>query len=311
MQLIIRTPFLFSAIAFCLLLCAQALDLTFFTCSDTHYLQWASSNLNRTAIVDMMNALPGKKYPDAIGGGVVATPRGVIVPGDLIDHGQGPKALIKQEWAMWTTDFGLKGEGRLKFPVYEGYGNHDLNSNLLVENEIKARTLARSDVVAISSNGFHYAWEWDGIHFIQLNLYPADERPKGVKGQPPRYALQFLKDSLQKNVGGSRKPVVVVHHYMPTDGWWTEEEKKTYLDVIKEYNVILITHGHQGRASITEWNGFTVLNNHYFLTAGAFVVRISKDEKTEDHHLMIVQSLPSGTWGPLTFKKKIEFPKAK
>jgi cytolysin (calcineurin-like family phosphatase) len=311
MQHIIRKPFLFSAIAFCLLLRAQAVDLTFFTCSDTHYLQWASSNLNRTAIVDMMNALPGKTYPDGVGGGVVATPRGVIVPGDLIDHGQGPKALIKQEWAMWTTDFGLKNEGRIKFPVYEGYGNHDLNSNLLVENEIKARTLARSDVVAISSNGFHYAWEWEGIHFIQLNLYPADERPKGVKGQPPRYALQFLKDSLQKNVGGSRKPVVVVHHYMPTDGWWTEEEKKTYLDVIKEYNVILITHGHQGRASITEWNGFTVLNNHYFLTAGAFAVRIYKDEQTEEHHLTVAQCLPSGKWGPLTFKKKIDFPKAK
>lgn len=308
MQRIIRTPFIVSAIACCLFLRAQAVDLTFFTCSDTHYLQWASSNLNRSAIVDMMNALPGKKYPETIGGGVVATPRGVIVPGDLVDHGQAPIALVRQEWAMWTGDFGLKGEGRLKFPVYEGYGNHDLNTNCFVENEIKKRNLSRLNVVAISSNGFHYAWEWDGIHFIQLNLYPADVRPKGVKGQPPRYALQFLKEELQKNVGASRKPVVVSYHYQPTDTWWTEEEKEASYEAIRNYNVILLIHGHQGRASIYDWKGLTVIDNNDFRGTGAFVVHIQKDDTSENHILSIAQCLPSGVWGNFTFKKKIDIP---
>ncbi len=301
--------FLSASIVLFLLFRAQAIDLTFFTCSDTHYLQWASSNLNRTAIVDMMNALPGKKYPDAVGGGVVATPRGVIVPGDLIDGGQSPDSIVKPQWANWKADFGMTGtEGRLKFPVYEGYGNHDLGGR--VEKYIKERNLTRSNLVAVSENGFHYAWEWDGIHFVECNLFPGHTREKG-KGQPPLESLGFLRDELQKNVGDSRKPVVVVHHYMPTDGWWSDEEKRAYFDVIKDYNIILITHGHQSRASITECNGFTVLNNHYFLTAGAFAVRISKDEQTGEHHLTIAQCLPSGKWGPLTFKKKIAFPKTK
>lgn len=294
---------------FMLLPHAQAIDLTFFTCSDTHYLPEASSNTTRTAIVDIMNALPGRKYPDVIGGGIVAIPRGVIVPGDLVDHGQAPMALVRKEWAMWTADFGLNGEGRLKFPVYEGYGNHDLNSNFLVENEIKKRNLSRLNVVAISSNGFHYAWEWDGIHFIQLNLYPADERPKGVKGQPPRYALQFLKDELQKNVGTSRKPVVVSYHYQPTDTWWTEEEKEAFYEVMRHYNVILLIHGHQGRASIYDWKGVTVIDNNDFRGTGAFVVHIHKADPTDDGILTIAQCLPSGTWGNLTFKKKFDFPK--
>ena len=298
----------FTAALFFLLFRAQAIDLTFFTCSDTHYLQWASSNLNRTAIVDMMNTLPGKKYPDAMGGGVVSKPRGVIVPGDLIDHGQGPKAQVLQEWAMWAADFGLSGEGRLKFPVYEGYGNHDLNSHFYVESEIKKRNLARLNVVSIASNGFHYAWAWDGIHFIQLNLYPADERPKGVKGQPPRYALQFLKNELQKIVGTSRKPVVVSCHYQPTDTWWTEDEKAAFHEVLRSFNVVLLIHGHQGRASIYDWKGVTVIDNNDFLGTGAFVVKIQKDDATDDHILSIAQCLPSGEWGKLTFKKKIEFP---
>jgi cytolysin (calcineurin-like family phosphatase) len=239
----------------------QATDLTFLTCSDTHYRQVAATNATQAAIIDMMNALPGKQYPASVGGGVVAVPRGVIVPGDLVDTGQGPANLVKQQWSLWVADFGLKGEGRLRFPVYEGYGNHELNGNLLIENCIKERNLARSNVVAIATNGFHYAWEWDGIHFVQLNLYPGNARPKG---QPPRYALDFLRDDLKKNVAGSRRPIVISHHYVPTDTWWSQEEKNAYFDAIKEYNVILIIVGDQFRASVIDWQGLTVLDNNHF-----------------------------------------------
>lgn len=279
----------------------QAVDLTFFTCSDTHYREFAASNATQTALITLMNSIPGKKYPDSIGGGVVAAPRGVLIPGDLIDGGQGPAKMVNQQWALWKADFGLKGEGKLRFPVYEGYGNHDLNGNFLIENFIKERTLQRSNVVAIAENGFHYAWEWDTVHFVEVNLYPGNRRPKGVGGQPPREALNFLRDELKQNVGDSRRPVVIVHHYMPTDNWWTEEEKNAYFDVIKDYNVILIVHGHQGSASVTDWKGLTVLDNHYFVRTGAFVVHVTDKEMT------IAQFSPAGEW-KLTFKKDIEFP---
>lgn len=271
-------------------------ELTFFTCSDTHYNEAVVSNTVQAGLVDLMNGLPGKEYPADLGGGAVAAPRGVIVPGDLIDDGQGPAAMIRQEWTLWNADFGLAGEGRLKFPVYEGYGNHDLNGRFYVEDEIKARNLKRADVVNIASNGYHYAWEWDGIHFIQLNLYPGTVRPAGVGGQPPRHALEFLKEDLAKHVGASGRPVIVSHHYMPTDGWWSDPEKAAYREALRPYNVILVIHGHQGSASITDWMGLTLLDNHHFARTGVFVVNIRGDE------LRIAQRLPAGTWG-LNFKK--------
>jgi cytolysin (calcineurin-like family phosphatase) len=277
--------------------------LTFFTCSDTHYQDAVESNKVQAALIDMMNAMPNKEYPDDLGGGKIGIPRGVIVPGDLVDHGQAPAKKVRQEWSLWNADFGLNGEGRLKFPVYEGYGNHDLNTKCYVEDEIKARNLKRKDVVAISSNGYHYAWEWDGIHFIQLNLYPADERPSGVKGQPPRFALQFLKEELAKNVGKSGKPVVVTQHYMPTDNWWTEPEKEAFFQVLKDYNVILIVHGHQGQGSIYDWKGLTVVDNNDFRGAGVFVVNIRGNE------MRIVQRKPYDRWA-LKAKKTIQRPAA-
>ena len=281
---------------------AYATDLTFFTCSDTHYNEAAASNTVQAALIDMINAIPGKEYPDSVGGGKVAVPRGVIVPGDLIDDGQGPGKMIQAEWDLWTADFGMTGEGRLKFPVYEGIGNHDLNERAAVEAGFKTRNQARSNVVAIASNGLHYAWEWDGIHFVQLNLYPGDVRPQGKGGQPPRQALTFLKEELAKNVGQSGKPVVIAHHYMPTDGWWSEEEKQAYYEAIKDYNVILITHGHQGRASIYDWKGITVVDNHAFAGTGAFVFHI-----TPNNELIIAQRTKADQWG-LTAKKTIKNP---
>lgn len=278
----------------------RAADLTFFTCSDTHYREDASSNDKKTAIIEMMNTLPGKKYPEAIDGGTVGTPCGVIVPGDLVDTGQGPPKLVNKQWALWKADFGLTGkDGKLKFPVYEGYGNHDLNGNLLIENYIKERTLLRSKVLAISDNGFHYAWQWDGVHFVEVNLYPGNKRPKG---QQPREALDFLRDELKKNVADSRQPVVVVQHYQPTDTWWTDEEKEAFYDVIKNYNVILIIHGHQGHASITDWKGITTVDNNDFLGTGFFVFHIT------DRKITVAQCTPSGEWGKCLLKKDIEFP---
>lgn len=283
---------------------ARATELTFFTCSDTHYREAAASNTVQAALIDIINAIPGKEFPAELGGGKVAVPRGVIVPGDLIDSGQAPAARIKAEWGLWKADFGMTGEGRLKFPVYEGIGNHDLNERSPLEAEYKERNQKRADVVALSTNGLHYAWEWEGVHFIQLNLYPGDVRPKEKGGQPPRHALTFLKEELAKNVGASGKPVVIAHHYMPTDGWWSEPEKEAYYEAIKDYNVILITHGHQGRGGIYDWKGITVVNNHAFTGTGAFVIHINKNNE-----MRIAQRTKNDAWG-VTLKKTIKNPAA-
>ncbi len=63
-------------------------DITFFAASDTHYGRVFGNAYDSLRIVTVanLNALPGTLYPAALGGGPVAVPRGVVMPGDLIDR---------------------------------------------------------------------------------------------------------------------------------------------------------------------------------------------------------------------------------
>src|SRR3990172_8316222 len=76
-------------------------DITFFVASDSHYglKQWESNEKpNKKAIHDM-NSLPGVAYP-LFGAGVVSTPKGVVVTGDLTDSG----TLLNWYgwWLLWS-----------------------------------------------------------------------------------------------------------------------------------------------------------------------------------------------------------------
>mmetsp|Transcript_10498 Transcript_10498/g.29874 ORF Transcript_10498/g.29874 Transcript_10498/m.29874 type:complete len:175 (-) Transcript_10498:11-535(-) len=108
--------------------------LSFFVASDTHFgwdpviqpvcnSSYNSYELNRIA-VDEMNHVPGVvDWPPDMGGGHVGEPEGVVVSGDIVDRG--PEAVGYAQWVNFTRLFGLSGEGRLRYPVYEGFGNHD------------------------------------------------------------------------------------------------------------------------------------------------------------------------------------------
>src|SRR3990172_3638915 len=120
---------------------ASAADLTFFSFSDPHY-GALSGRTNPTPLVSHpmvreINTLPGTPYPDLIGG-VVGSPRGILMQGDLINDGAVADKYSTQ-WANYAAEFGVNGEGRCRFPVFEGVGNHDLNENLFVWNKVKER----------------------------------------------------------------------------------------------------------------------------------------------------------------------------
>lgn len=92
------------------------IDITFFITSDTHYGVEADGAIPANqATIDIMNAMPGTAYPVSIGG-TVDTPRGVVVTGDLTEAG------LTEEWGWFTADYGINGEGRVNYPVYEGWG---------------------------------------------------------------------------------------------------------------------------------------------------------------------------------------------
>jgi hypothetical protein len=206
---------------------APADGLAFFVISDTHMLadskspgmidgaRWA---LNER-LVGVLNTLPGQPLPAAIGGGRVAQPRAVLHLGDIADSGDKLGAAHEQmtatEWAAHTRLYGLTGtEGPLRYPMYEVHGNHDTPraANVVLQGLI-ARNARRRGLTAISSNGLHYSWDWDGIHFVALGIVVGanlDDLPISRYGSYD--SLAFLVEDLHTHVAGSGRPVIVLQH---------------------------------------------------------------------------------------------------
>lgn len=247
--------------------CAEDSAVTFFVTSDSHYeaVQKVERNdRNRTTIV-RMNELPGSNWPEKLGGGVIGKPLGVLVLGDLIDDGD-KVGETDIEWRHFETQFGLNGsDGLLKFPVFEGWGNHDgppakfIKQRLSVQAEIRRRNAARLEqklISRVSENGLHYSWDWSGIHFVQTNLYPADKQNAKVRyslpWHDPQQALQFVKDDLAASVADSGRPVIVMAHCGFDTDWWVAEDWAAFYQAVKPYNVIAYFHGHTG-TGIRKW----------------------------------------------------------
>ena len=278
---------------FAMLLClsaatsVNALDVTFFHISDQHYntpenaeegvLTGAEKKFART--IEAMNKLPGTKYPAKIGGRV-DEPRGVIITGDLTNGGK------KDQFKRWARQWGFKSnDGLLEYPVYEGAGNHDggpAAKGGYVRRRIIERNKEREGIVNVSENGLHYSWDWDAVHFVQLNEYTGPEntgrypgnraykRKEQRFGIPAEKSLQFLRKDLKSQVGDSKRPVILLQHYGFGDfpfhpwgedaAWWTEEHALRLWETIEGYNVISILSGHDGSEAIIKWNG--IPNRH-------------------------------------------------
>jgi cytolysin (calcineurin-like family phosphatase) len=206
-----------------------------------------------------------------LGGDAIAGPRGVAVLGDVIDDGdrmRDGKNQSELQFRYFLSDFGLDGtDGRLKFPVFEGWGNHDgppvgkerfgfsFQSHLRDRNKLR---MQKGLIDHISASGLHYSWNWDDVHFVQLNLYPGNvphpQTRYSAAYHDPQGSLDFLKGDLATHVGTSGQPVIVMHHYdLQGTDWWHDEERKAYYDAIQPYNVIAVFHGHTG-TGVYKWN---------------------------------------------------------
>lgn len=214
-------------------------------------------------MVAVMNETPGTDWPF---GGTVETPKGVLVPGDLVDETSNP-----DNWQAYTDFFDPQGNAQLRFPVYAGVGNHDLEDNDRpfsdVERAVIERNKRRPGPLHLDQNGYNYSWDWQGIHFVNLNLFPGNE-PRPVYGNPspwndPHNSLSFLRSDLQQRVGDSGRPVILMWHYglrgWGLEKWWTEEDLTALKSVLADYNVVLILHGHEHRYERYEWAGYDVV----------------------------------------------------
>ncbi len=203
--------------------------ITFFVASDSHFGYRGMSEANRL-VVEQLNAMPGTPYPPEIGG-TVEEPRGVLFTGDTTENG------TLEEFAEFQQVYGLTGkDGLLRFPVFEAIGNHDVNR----ESPIK-------EVVRRRHGGIQYAWDWNDLRMICLDMYPDD------------VTRRWLEDELERV--GPERPVIVYFHYSmegPYSDSWTQEEKRAFGAALAGYNVLAIFHGHWHRYGHYLWNGLPV-----------------------------------------------------
>ncbi len=275
-------------------------DITFFAVSDTHYGQSsATSDANRLAMVGNLNALPGVNYPASVGGAPVAQPRAVLMPGDLIDR---PDAGL---WANYVADYGVNGEGRLKFPVYDGLGNHDVwnygtsQSSTLIKQAIIARNAKRAGIVNYDSEHLHYSWDWDQVHFVHLNLFAGAQIGTSPQWDPFQ-SLQFLKADLEKNVGTSGRPVLILQHFNvdTAQDYYQNSQKAAMIALLKNYNCIGLLHGHSHSKKVYAYQGIDIYDDGTAMNGDIMVFRIT------DGKMFVVNRIGT-SWGTLKLEKNI------
>jgi cytolysin (calcineurin-like family phosphatase) len=255
-------------------------DVTFFLISDPHV---GSENVKATppvtreqtsmGVQSNLAALlktVGEPYPttgvfNGMNLGTVATPRGLLIAGDLTDN---------LDWERFTSIFPASGVGTdsKKIPVFLCLGNHDGDAKGATRKEVvKWNRAYREDkkLAAVSDNGLHYALNWEGVHILSLNLCPADTVDKetifkfGAPGEgswnDPDQALSFMKNYLRDHVGKSGEPVLLMQHYgfdgfsMNDWNWWTPKQRRALYDAIKPYNVVAFLHGHDHAPNHYRW----------------------------------------------------------
>jgi hypothetical protein len=189
--------------------------------------------------------------------------RGVIVNGDLTQNARGDDGDIdvgKAEDELNAYKFVVAPEQHMFF---EGLGNHDVvstgGSSDVGDMRQFVREKPRNTVDTLSTTNGHYSWDWHDVHFVQLNVFPANEPSSFYPDIDPQSALDFLAADLALMVGTSGRPVVLNHHYgfdsfsttggSNDDPWWNEQERTLYWNAIREYNIVAIFTGHNHQAA--------------------------------------------------------------
>jgi len=232
----------------------------------------------------------------------VSAVRGVIIAGDLTQEGDACTSdygtpgvtcgyMLDQEmrgdwFASWPNEpghvfpeyqqfrdeYGLCGDKLLRYPAFEGGGNHDYWRDVDEEFEhpvhqyIAYRNNFRQGLDRVDPLGKgHYSWTWDDVHFVQLNLAATDvtyvdegvddnENVVNQRTMKPYSALTFLKQDLALHAAPST-PVVLISHYPWIDsGRFSSAARLALLHVIKKYNVIALIHGHTHGSWFSMWS---------------------------------------------------------
>lgn len=253
--------------------------------------------------------------------------RGVIIAGDLTQNGRDGRTFSDNEYGGFTRIYGLTGNRILRFPVYEGYGNHDyfewnnigyrIPKAHPVADSVAVRNFCRPHLTnrAPGLHG-HYSWDWDNFHFVNVNLAASDVDPHhevpGVRD--PRMALSFLQDDLLRFVYGTTRKVVIFSHYGPWETFeWDQAQIDALYEAIRDYPVAAYLHGHAHATSTYTWNGIPVFNlgSPYYLSynadgRGHFTALRFTDEKLYSMDVAYDPATPTQLVYPARWSREVD-----
>lgn len=325
-------PTLWLALGLALAAPATARDITFLFAADIHACLVAGGTLapncaeegktdqNLRRHVEAMNRIGTARWPETIdgkpsglpsAGAPIARPLGLVIGGDITDDGGGQvrkpgEGRQLQQFASHYREGSRPGT--IRYPVWVGLGNHDLDQDGppphedfyrremrdYVELEHRSTVFYEAPVPAMNYDepSDNYSWDWQGVHFVQLQRFGGDTRKKAESG------LDWLKADLAFYAADGR-PVVLFQHYGWDDfstehwdpakttfdpqgtgdaHWWTPEERDALVAAIAPYNVLAIFHGHQHETPmIYQAGGFDLVKPVAGFMGGFAVARITDD----------------------------------
>ena len=203
-------------------------SFAFAVTSDPQYGSSTGSDSNtRSTLAEIGNVETGAT--SLPGGSTLSIPLyGVLVAGDLTQNDS--QDNLDKFISIWTAN-------TLGLSIFEGYGNHDFGNQVGPQARGAASVTMRNgsrDVYYIDNNNTlqtthetitsadgHYSWDWDEVHFVNLNEHAGGIDPTsttgeqilGMRYEQARDSLKFLEEDLEQNVGTTGRPVVLMQHF--------------------------------------------------------------------------------------------------
>jgi cytolysin (calcineurin-like family phosphatase) len=208
----------------------------------------------------------------------IATPLGIVVGGDMTDDGGGQVTMPSEGTQLLQFSQRYQqgqGPGHVRFPVYVGLGNHDLDQDGppphvdwyrrelrdYVEVNHRPSVFFKPPLPATNYDTASdcYSWDWGGLHLVQLHRFGGDMSKGAIDSLP------WLANDLTAYASDGR-PVLLFQHYgwdafsieswdsethkfddigTGTPHWWSGEQRERLAGAAKGYNVIGVFHGHQ------------------------------------------------------------------
>jgi cytolysin (calcineurin-like family phosphatase) len=325
-----------------------AFDATFVFTNDVHACRMGGglspncaeegkTDANLLRHVAGINNVPAQVWPGAIAGvptGLVgagermARPLGVVVGGDMTDDGGGQVATPGEGTQLRQFSQRYQqgvGPDRVRFPVYCGLGNHDLDQDgppphvdwyrreLRDYIELNHRSSvffkAPVPVTSYDVDSDNYSWDWGGLHLVQTHKFAGDTSKGAIDSLP------WLRDDLAAYAADGR-PVILFQHFgwdpfsierwdparttfddsgSGAPHWWSEAQRDALLAAIEPYNVVAIFHGHQHESALVyRWTTIDLFKPRAAYMGGLAVARIT------DRHIDVVLA-DVGDGGKLAF----------